>query len=93
VRSGQTTLEHYERLRQQAVQGQIRKGSGLSVLISQGMVALLNLVDQAPKLNHSKETFQSERVQPLIAHEIETQIVQLLAAMVLGRNQEAINVC
>ncbi len=56
-------------------------------------MALLNLVDQAPKLNHSKETFQSERVQPLIAHEIETQIVQLLAAMVLGRNQEAINVC
>jgi len=57
------------------------------------MVALLNLVDQIPKSNHSNGSFQPARVQPMILHETEKQIVQLLAAMVLGRHQEALHVC
>jgi hypothetical protein len=57
------------------------------------MVALLNLVDQVPKSNHSRELLQPARVQPMILHETEKQIVQLLAAMVLGRHQEALHVC
>jgi hypothetical protein len=94
-RFGRNSVAHYERLRQEAVQGQIRNGPGLSVLISRGMLALMNLVDQIPKSNHPKEPFRQERVQsPLLQEtETQTQIVQLLAAMVLGRHQEVIHVC
>jgi hypothetical protein len=85
-------VQHYERLRQEAVLGRVRNGPGLCVLISRGMMALMNLVDQIPNIKHPKEPFHTDRVQPQLLHETETQIVQLLSAMVLGRHQEVIHV-
>ncbi len=91
--SGQTALEQYERLRREAVRGQLRNGPGLSVLISRGMVALIHLVERIPNHNQSRTSSQSEQGQTLLLQETEKQLVQLLAAMVLGRQQEVVHVC
>ncbi len=86
--SGQSAIEYYERLRLQALQGAVPTGPGLSVLISRGMAALLRLVDQLQKPKNLEEFHQPEREQPSFLGETQSQIVQLLAAMVLGRQRE-----
>jgi hypothetical protein len=90
--SGQSVVEYYERLRLEAVRGNLRSGPGLGVLMSRGMVALMRLVDQTPQPKKLEEPQLTERVQPLLVPETELQIVQLLAAMVLSRHQEVMHV-
>ena len=82
----------YERLRQEAVRGNVRSGPGLSVLIARGLLALMELVEQVSNNKFQNDNFHPEKIKPPFLQETEKQIVQLLAGMVLSQHQEVMHV-
>jgi hypothetical protein len=74
--------------------GQVRHGPGLAVLFSRGMAALMRLLERLPSISERPKDplCQHEKIPAITLPGTQQQIVQLLACMVLGLQQEVVHV-
>lgn len=81
-------MQDYEELRRSIIAGRAARSSGLSLLISRGVAAWLQLVSITPSLPRLASSAKAPSVLPDIHTGLRTEMVSVIANMILQTNLE-----
>lgn len=81
-------MQEYEELRRRIVAGKVATSSGLSLLISRGMAAWLQLVSITPSLPQFAPAKEPVSVLPDMHTKITNEMVSVIANMILQKTLE-----
>jgi hypothetical protein len=85
-------LSCYEQLRQKVLTGNGNFGAGLAVLFRGGLAALVKVVNSSPDGANSGCINHRSGLSEIKEPELQEQLVQQLACMVLNRQREVLSV-
>jgi hypothetical protein len=81
-------VQEYEELRRRIIAGKVARSSGLSLLISRGMAAWLQLVSMTPSLPQFAPAQEPVSVLPDLHTGITDEMVSVIANMILQTTLE-----
>ncbi|MCI0559323.1 MAG: hypothetical protein MN733_12585 [Nitrososphaera sp.] len=81
-------MQEYEELRRRIMAGKVATSSGLSLLISRGVAAWLQLVSITPSLPQFASTTETVPALPDMHTGIRNEMVSVIANMILQTNLE-----
>lgn len=84
-------MQEYEELRRRIIAGKVARSSGLSLLISRGMAAWLQLVSITPSVPKFAPAAETVSALPDMHTGITNEIVSVIANMILQTNLEVAN--